>query len=168
MKLSPISLKWILRTYPPFLFQRIWIKKIHSNFTGVDVKIFKSLLNINTNKTLFGGTIFSAIDPLHSILLDQAFQARGMKNTVAWLKSAKIDYLKPGKTSLHFSIRIREHEIEEAYNTIQQKGKVIKTFITEVYDNNGIKCVVCHNEIYIRNLKFDARKLRQLETNKIV
>lgn len=168
MKLSPISLKWILRIYPPFLFQQIWVKKIHAGFTGIDVKIKKNFLNINANKTLFGGTIFSAIDPVHSILLDQAFKARGMKNTVAWLKSAKIDYLKPGKTSLYFSIRIQEHEIEEAYTTIQARGKIVKTFTTEVFDKEGVKCAICQNEIYIRNLKFDLSKLRQRETNKIV
>lgn len=166
MKLSPVSLKWILRTYPPFLFQRIWVKKIHEGFKGIDVKIHKSFLNINSNKTIFGGTIFSSIDPIHSILLDQAFKAKGMKNTVAWLKSAKIDYLKPGRTSLQFSIRLNDDEIEEAFDTIQKNGKIVKTFTTEIFDKDGVKCAVCQNEIYIRNLKFDISKLRKSASTK--
>lgn len=161
MKLSAISLKWILNFYPPFFFQRIWVKKVHQGFEGIDVKINKSFLNINANKTIFGGTIFSALDPIYPILLDQACKAKGMKNTVAWLKSAKIDYLKPGRTNLQFSIRLLEEEIEEAYNTIQEKGKIVKTFTTEIFDKEGVKCAVCQNEIYIRNLKFDVSKLRQ-------
>lgn len=168
MKLSPISLKWILRLYPPFFFQRIWVKRIYPDFKGIDVKIYKSFLNINTNKTVFGGTIFSSLDPIYPILLDQAFKAKGMKNTVAWLKSAKIDYLKPGRTNLHFSILLKEEEINEAYQIIQENGKIVKTFTTEIFDNKGIKCAVCQNEIYIRNLKFDVTKLRQRESNKIV
>lgn len=158
MKLSPISLKWLLRIYPPFFFQRIWVKSIFEDFKGIDVKIYKGPLNINSNKTIFGGTIFSAIDPIYPLLLDQAFRAKGMKNTVAWLKSAKIDYLRPARTDLQFSVRLQDDEIENAYNTIQENGKIVKTFTTDIFDKNGVKCAVSTNEIYIRNLNFDVHK----------
>lgn len=161
MKLTPISLKWILRFYPPFLFQRIWVKKIHPDFKGIDVTIYKSFFNLNANKTVFGGTIFSSLDPIHSILIDQSLKARGLKNTVAWLKSAKIEYLKPGRTNLNFSVRLKDEEMEEAYQTIKNNGKIVKTFSTEILDANGVQCAVCQNEIYIRNLNFDVSKLKQ-------
>ena len=167
MKLSPTSLKWVLRTYPPFVFQRIWVKKIYDNFRGAEVKIYKSFLNINSNKTVFGGTIFSALDPMHSILLDQLFKQKGLKKTVAWLKSAKIDYLKPGTTDLTYRIQLDENEINEAFAVIKENGKVIKTFTTEVFDMKGVKCAVCQNEIYIRDLTFDFSKLKQLHREKI-
>lgn len=154
MKLNPSSLKWLLRFYPPFFFQRIWIKKVNKGFKGIDVKIYKSSLNINSNKTVFGGTIFSALDPIHSILLDQIFQANGLKRTVAWLKSARIEYLKPGKTDLQYSLYLEDKDIADAFEEIKKRGKVIKTFTTAVYDKNGVKCAICHNEIYIRNLDF--------------
>ncbi|MFZ4862949.1 YiiD C-terminal domain-containing protein [Sphingobacterium sp. Mn56C] len=157
MKFTPSSLKWLLRSYPPFLFQRIWVKRIHKDFKGIDVKIYKNILNINSNRTIFGGTIFSAIDPVHPILIDQILRARGITKTIAWLKSAKIEYLKPGRTDLQFSIKLNDTEIQEAFDEIQTRGKVVKTFVTEVFDKNGIKCAICHNEIYIRNLNFGFR-----------
>jgi hypothetical protein len=167
MKLSPTSLKWVLRTYPPFVFQRIWVKKIYDNFSGAEVKIYKSFLNINSNKTVFGGTIFSALDPMHSILLDQLFKQKGLKKTVAWLKSAKIDYLKPGTTDLNYRIQLDEDEINKAFKTIKENGKIIKNFTTEVFDLKGVKCAICQNEIYIRDLTFDFSKLKQLHKEKI-
>lgn len=168
MKLSPTGLKWVLRTYPPFLFQRIWVRKIYDDFKGAEVKICKSFLNINSNKTVFGGTIFSALDPMHPILLDQLFKQKGLRKTVAWLKSAKIDYLKPGTTDLTFQIVLDDKEIEEAFQTIMEKGKVIKTFTTEVFDKNGVKCAVCQNEIYIRDLKFDFSLLKRIDNEKVI
>ncbi|MGN0003624.1 MAG: YiiD C-terminal domain-containing protein [Sphingobacterium composti] len=167
MKLTPSSLKWVLRTYPPFVFQRIWVRKIYDNFRGAEVKIYKSFLNINSNKTVFGGTIFSALDPMHSILLDQLFKQKGLKKTVAWLKSAKIDYLKPGTTDLTYRIQLNEDEIDEAFKTIKENGKVIKTFTTEVFDKKGTKCAVCQNEIYIRDLTFDFSKLKRIQQDKV-
>lgn len=158
MKLTPPSLKWLLRFYPPFFFQRIWVKQVYPDFKGIEVKIIKSKLNINSNKTVFGGTIFSALDPIHSILLDQIFQANGLKNTIAWLKSARIEYLKPGRTDLQFSLRLEESEVNEAFNEIKNKGKIIKTFSTAIFDIHGTKCAICHNEIYIRDLNFKFQR----------
>ncbi len=161
MNFNPTALKWALRFYPPFFFQRIWVKRVLEGFKGMDIKIHKSSLNINANKTVFGGTIFSALDPAHPILLDQIFKSKGMKKTVAWLKSAKIDYIKPGHTNLYFSIRLSDKDIEEAYQTILNEGKVIKTFITEIFDKNGILCALSHNEIYIRDLTFSLRNRKK-------
>ncbi|MDM1049084.1 DUF4442 domain-containing protein [Sphingobacterium hotanense] len=155
MRLSPKTMKWALRIYPPFFFQRIWVKNILDNYLGADLKIFKSIFNINSNNTIFGGTIFSAIDPFYPILLDQYFKHQGILRTVAWLKTAHIEYRKPGRTSMQFSIRLDEEVLKEALETIQTHGKVVKTFATHVYDKKGTLCAVAHNEIYIRNLDFD-------------
>ncbi|MVZ67494.1 DUF4442 domain-containing protein [Sphingobacterium sp. DK4209] len=155
MRLSPKTMKWALRLYPPFFFQRIWVKTILDNYLGADLKINKSIFNINSNGTIFGGTIFSAIDPFYPILLDQYFKHRGILRTVAWLKTAHIEYRKPGRTNLQFSIRLDEAVLQEALESIRTHGKVVKTFATHVYDKDGTLCAVAHNEIYIRNLDFD-------------
>ncbi len=155
MRVSPNALKWALRFYPPFFFQRIWVRQILPGFLGVDIKVIKSLLNINSNKTIFGGTIFSAIDPMYPILLDQYFKKQGIKRTVAWLKTAHIDYIKPGKQDLFISIRLNENELKEALHAIKTQGKIVKTFQTQVFDKNDLLCAVAHNEIYIRDLDFN-------------
>lgn len=129
------------------------------SFLGADVKINKSLMNINSNKTIFGGTIFSAIDPFYPILLDQYFKHQGISRTVAWLKTAHIDYIKPGKYDLEVSIRLNNQILEETLKTIKKEGKVVRTFQTQVFDKHGTLCAVAHNEVYIRDLDFDFAQL---------
>lgn len=163
MRVSPNTLKWGLRLYPPFFFQRIWVKKILPNFLGAEVKINKSFLNINSNRTIFGGTIFSAIDPFYPILLDQYFKHQGILRTVAWLKTAHIDYIKPGRHDLYVSFHLKEEILKEALKAIQHEGKVVKTFQTQVFDKHGTLCAVAHNEIYIRDLDFDLENFRKLQ-----
>ncbi len=128
-------------------------------FLGADVKINRSLMNINSNKTIFGGTIFSAIDPFYPILLDQYFKHQGISRTVAWLKTAHIDYIKPGKYDLEVSIRLNNQILEETLKTIKKEGKVVRTFQTQVFDKHGTLCAVAHNEVYIRDLDFDFAQL---------
>lgn len=151
MNVNPKTLKWLLRFYPPLFFQRIWVVEFGVDFTWVEVKIKKSFLNINYNKTIFGGTIFSASDPFYAILFDQILQKRGFKTRV-WLKSAHIQYLKPGNTNLHFRINISQTDIVEAEQKLQTDGKFVKTFPIEMYNKHGILCAIVQNEVYLRNL----------------
>ncbi|WP_017257581.1 DUF4442 domain-containing protein [Pedobacter arcticus] len=157
MNVSPNTLKWLLRFYPPLFFQRIWVVKFGEDFRSVEVKINKSILNINYNKTLFGGTIFSASDPFYAILFDQILQKRGFKTKV-WLKSAHIRYLKPGNTTLRFKINIVPEDIFEAEQQLKAGEKFIKTYPIEMYNEAGVLCAVVQNEVYVRNLHIGEKQ----------
>jgi len=158
MIVSEKTLKWALCLYPPFLFQRIWVKKFHDGFLGVDVKITNSFLNRNYNGSIFGGSIYAATDPFYALLFDQLMQRRGFKARV-WLKSAAIQYLKPGLTSLHFTIKITDEMIAEAEKSLNETGKFVKSYPMELYNEEGILCATVMNEIYLRH-KFPDEKQR--------
>lgn len=140
-----------MRFYPPLFFQRIWVKKFENDFSCVEVKIAKSFLNSNYNNSIFGGTIFAASDPFYAILFDQALQRRGLKTRV-WLKSAEIQYLKPGRSHLYFKISISDSDITEAEKTLHEVGKFVKRFPIEIYNKQGELCAKVQNEVYVRNL----------------
>jgi hypothetical protein len=151
MIVSEKTLKWALCLYPPLFFQRIWVKKFHTGFRGADVKISRSLLNRNYNGSIFGGTIYAATDPFYSILFDQLLQREGFKTRV-WLKSASIQYLKPGRSALYFTIQITDEMLNEAIETLNTKGKFVKAFPMEIKNKEGEVCATVMNEVYIRNL----------------
>ncbi len=151
MKVSANTLKWALRFYPPLFFQRIWVLKFGNDFKSAEVKINKSLLNQNYNKTIFGGTIFSATDPFYALLFDQIFRKKGYKIRV-WLKSASIQYLKPGSTDLYFKIQITNDDIKEAETALNSAGKYVKSFPMEIRNKQGEICAMVNNEVYLRNL----------------
>lgn len=151
MIVSERVLKWAMCLYPPLLFQRIWVKRFHPNFYGVDVKISNSFFNRNYNGSIFGGTIYAATDPFYAILFDQLMQRKGYKVRV-WLKSGYIQYLKPGLTSLYFTIKITDEMIAEAEQTIKANGKFVKTYPLELFNKNGELCATALNEVYLRQI----------------
>lgn len=151
MIVSENTLKWAMRFYPPLFFQRIWVKKISKGFTGAEVKISRSFLNINYNRSIFGGSIFSASDPFHALLFDQILQRRGFKCQV-WLKSSQIRYLKPGRSNLYFTISLSEEEIREAETSLKTVGKFVKAYPINIYNSANELCITVVNEVYIRNL----------------
>lgn len=150
MIVSESTLKWALCLYPPLLFQRIWVKRFHKGFRGVDVKINKSIFNRNYNGSIFGGTIFSATDPFYAILFDQIMLRKGYKCRV-WLKSATIQYLKPGRSDLYFTLHISDEMIAEAETALHSTGKFVKAYPVQLYNKEGELCALVSNEIYLRN-----------------
>jgi hypothetical protein len=153
MEMSENALKWLMRFYPPFLTQRIWVKKIHKDFRQIDVKINRSLLTTNLGKSTFGGTIFSATDPFYALLLNQIVKREGMK-PVVWLKSAQINYLKPADTDLHFSLKIDEELIAEMFEKLRSEGRFVKELPIHIYNNRGELCVTAMNEVYVRDTNY--------------
>lgn len=154
MKLNENGLKWLMRFYPPMLFQRIWVKKIYPNFRGIEVKINRSVFTTNLGNSIFGGTIFSATDPFYALLLGQIMRRKGYRITV-WLKSAQIHYLKPGRSDLYFTLKISEETITEAEQAMNKgNGKFIKAFPIEVFDKDKELCATVMNEVYVRNLDY--------------
>jgi len=151
MLVSERALKWAMRFYPPLFFQRIWVLKFERGFRGADIKISKSIFNTNYNRTIFGGTIFSAADPFYPILFFQILKRRG-HNIKVWLKHSKIDYIKPGTQNLYFSIHLHETEITEAAEALNLSGKFVKTFSVKITDKQGNLFAMVYNEIYIKNI----------------
>jgi len=157
MVISENGLKWLIRFYPPLFFQRIWVIGFKKDFRGVAVRIKKSLFNKNYNRSIFGGTLFAAADPFYPILFQQILTRKGYK-IIVWLKSAQINYLKPGNTDLHFTINIDDSTVSEAEQILNTEGKYIKTFLIEMFDACGEACVSVQVELYVRNLKLDNRE----------
>ena len=140
-----------MRLYPPLFFQRIWVQKFEGDFTSCSVKLSKSFLNKNYNGSIFGGTIYAATDPFYALLFDQLMQRRGFKVRV-WLKSASIQYLKPGRGNLYFTIRVTEVMIADAEEALKTVGKFVKAYPMEITNKEGELCATVMNEVYIRNL----------------
>lgn len=151
MHLSAKSLKWLMRFYPPLLINRIWVIAISPDFSYAKVKITKSILNSNFNKSIFGGTIYSAGDPFFALMIWGIFNQRDYKTKV-WLKSAGIQFLKPAHTNMYLEFKISEEEVIQAEAEFIQTGKYIHSFTIEVKDARGVVCALLSTEIYARNI----------------
>lgn len=149
MKVSENTLKWGMRLYPPLLLQRIWIQNIDSGFRGADVKINRSLITLNFGKAIFGGTIYTAADPFYAMLFGQLLKHKGY-NISIWLKSASIQFLRPGRTDLYYRIVITEEMIDEIEKELEANAVFVKSYSIKIYSKTGDLYAIAKNEIYIR------------------
>ncbi len=151
MILSERNARWVLSLYPPLLFQRISVKRFGSGFRTAEVRIARSLFNRNYNKTTFGGTIFSAVDPVYVFMYWQIFARKGF-TIQSWLKSASIDYKKPGDTALTIHFSLSEADIQEAEDELNRVGKFVKKHPIEIRNTRNELCAFAETEIYMRKI----------------
>ena len=111
-----ISARWgkfMLNCFPPLFFQRIRIEEFSDDFRYCRIRVKKSWLSRNLHGATFGGTIFSGADPAFGIMYWQVFAQRG-ERVQAWIKSARIRFQKPARSSLVYEYRITDEDVAAA------------------------------------------------------
>ena len=128
--------KWLMNLYPPLIVNRISVKRISGDYKLVEVRVKKSILNRNLQKSIFGGTIFSAADPFHALMYWQIFKMRGV-HCEAWLKRAEIQYLKPANSDLRLLFEISDDDIEIVNAQLEERGKAEMVHETAILNNKN-------------------------------
>ncbi|MAF64120.1 MAG: hypothetical protein CMJ84_00485 [Planctomycetes bacterium] len=148
-KLSPRSFRWMLNVFPPLMLQRIRVVSVGADFLSCRVRIAKSPLTRNLHGATFGGTIFSAADPIVATLFWQLFARRGIV-VETWLQGGSVHYAKPAKTPLTIDVHLSEEEVASASAELEERGRFRRTHELEARDAAGDVCARITTEIYVR------------------
>ena len=146
------SMKWALNIFPPLLFNRIKIADSSKDFKHLKVKIKYSWINKNIQKSIFGGTILSAIDPYHAVMYWRVFKDMGFPMEV-WVKKVEVRYTKPAKSNLTIDFQLTDEEIRLAITNLQQENRHEAWHNVDVFDESGEKCAESRVLVFIRNHK---------------
>lgn len=152
IQLSRRGLKYFLNIFPPLFFNRIAIQEISEDFMYMKVRVRHSWMNKNFHRTIFGGTIFSAIDPYFPTLYWHVFSRKGLPMEV-WLKSAEIQFRRPASSDLKLEFWLTEEDIENAVKGLQKEGKHEVWHSIQAIDKQGVVCAEAKALVYLRNYK---------------
>jgi acyl-coenzyme A thioesterase PaaI-like protein len=147
----------MLNWFPPLLFQRIRVEEISEDFRYCRIRVRKSWLTRNLHGATFGGTIFSGADPAFAVMFWQVFARRG-ESVQAWLKSARIEYLRPAWSSLVYEYRISEEEVEGMARELEERGTGLVEHVLEAVDEGGVVCARVVTVTYLRRLREGQRE----------
>jgi len=100
----------------------------------------------NYVSTIFGGSIYSAVDPIYMLMLIH----RLGKDYVVWDKSASIQFKKPGRETLHARFVVTDEELESIRGALETQRSVDRTYMVELKDSSETVCATVEKIIYIR------------------
>jgi acyl-coenzyme A thioesterase PaaI-like protein len=96
--------------------------------------------------TIFGGSIYSAVDPIYMLMLIH----RLGKDFLVWDKAASIQFKKPGRESLHARFIVDDEELATIRAALEMQRSIDRTYSIELKDSAGNVCATVEKLIYIR------------------
>lgn len=105
-----------------------------ADFSEVHVRLPLSWRTCNYHGTIFGGSIYGAVDPIHAIML---IHRLGEEHEV-WVKGASVRFLRPGRGDLWAHFRLDDAEVEAVRALAAAAGEAERTYEVTLVDGGGV------------------------------
>ena len=119
---------------------------IARDWREVRVELPLSLRTRNYVGTIFGGSMYGAVDPVYMIML--------MKNLgrgyVVWDKAAAIRFRRPGRRTLSARFSLEEAELQAIRDALRHEPAVERTYVVELRDPDGEVCARVEKTLHVR------------------
>lgn len=126
--------RWAFNVWPCFRGTGARVAFIASDWSEVRVRLPLSWRTRNYVGTIFGGSLYAAVDPFYMLMLIH----RLGPEYVVWDKAASIRFRKPGRSTLFATFRLEEAEVDEIRRLLRDQPKVDRTYPVELKDAEGV------------------------------
>jgi hypothetical protein len=139
-------LRWRFNLFPAYRGTGARVDYIADDFREVRIRLPLSWRTRNAVRTIFGGSMYGAVDPIYMIMLMYTLG----RDYVVWDKSATIRFRKPGRTTLHATFKIGDAELDAIRAATANGQPVDRTYSVQLVDRDGVVHAEIEKVIYIR------------------
>ena len=122
------------------------IAYIASDWREVRIRLPLSLRTRNYVGTIFGGSMYGAVDPIYMVMLIRNLGP----GYVVWDKSASIRFRRPGRTTLHARFVIDQAELDAIREALRTERAVDRVYRIELTDAHGAVHAEVEKVIHVR------------------
>jgi hypothetical protein len=138
-------LRWRFNLFPAYRGTGARVTYIAADFREVRVKLPLSWRTRNYVGTIFGGSLYGAVDPVYMIML---IRILGPGWTV-WDKAATIRFRRPGRNTLFARFVLDDEEIA-AIRRLTEGSTMDRVYTIELADAAGLVHATVEKTIHIR------------------
>lgn len=118
---------------------------IADDYSEIRIKLPLNWKTRNYVGTIFGGSIYGAVDPIYMIMLIKMLGP----DYVVWDKTASIRFKKPGKKTLFATFNIPAGEIEEIKSLVKNSSAIDRTYTCTLCDRSGMVYAEIEKVIFV-------------------
>ncbi|WP_224447718.1 DUF4442 domain-containing protein [Haloprofundus salilacus] len=122
------------------------VRYIAADWSRVQVELPLTWRTKNVYGTLFGGSMYAAVDPVYVIMLNRRL---GDDFTV-WDRAAEIKFKKPGDRTLYADFRLSDEEVDAIYETLDPGESTDREYRLQLFDADGEVYVEVSKTLYVR------------------
>lgn len=118
---------------------------VAADFSEIHVALPLTLWTRNYVGTIFGGSLYGAIDPIYMLMLIRILGPE----YVVWDKAATIRFRKPGRSTLYARFVLSEEEVRTIRELAAQNPSVDRVYPLELVDKDGVVHASFEKTLYI-------------------
>jgi hypothetical protein len=138
--------RWGFNLFPAYRGTGGRITFIADDWREIRVRVPLSWRTRNYVGTIFGGSMYGALDPVYMIMLIKLLGP----GYVVWDKAATIRFRKPGRETLTAIFRIAPEEPAAIRSEVDQNGKVERIYTVDLINAAGEVHATCEKVLSIR------------------
>ncbi len=139
-------IRWGFNLFPAYCATGARLTYIARDFREVKIKLPLSWQTRNYVGTIFGGSMYAAVDPVYMLMLIKNLG----RDYVVWDKSACIRFKKPGRTTLYARFVLEAAEIEDIREALRTVHHVDRNYSVELVDAAGVVHASIEKVVYVK------------------
>jgi acyl-coenzyme A thioesterase PaaI-like protein len=148
--------RWGWNLFPAYRGTGGRVTYIGSDFREVRVRIPLNRRTRNYVGSIFGGSLYGAVDPIYMLMLIKVLG----REYVVWDKAAAIRFRRPGRSTLYAVCRLADEEILAIRGLLESQPSVDRHYRIDLTDAEGVVHAAVEKTIYIGR-KQDQNEGRQ-------
>ena len=137
--------RWGFNFFPAYRGTGGRVTYIAGDWTEIRVTVPLNWRTRNYEKTIFGGSMYVAIDPIYMFMLIKLLGPE----YVVWDKTAAIRFRRPGRERLFARFVVTPDELVEIRDRVAAAGKYEKSYTVELTSKSGEVHAICEKGIHI-------------------
>lgn len=131
--------RWKFNLFPAYRGTGARVLYISDDFREMRVKIPLNWRTRNYVGTIYGGSMYSGIDPIYMLMLIKNLG----ENFIVWDKAATIRFKRPGKETLFADFELTTEELDEIKRILETQKSLDRTYNVKLKDKNGkVHCII--------------------------
>ena len=139
-------MRWMFNLFPAYRGTGARVTYISDDFHEARIRLPLSWRTRNLVGTIYGGSIYAAVDPFYMVLLIKLLGAE----YVVWDKAAEIRFRKPGRGTLFATFKIDERELRAIREVTASGDAVDRAYDVDLVDGEGVPHATVRKVVYIR------------------
>ena len=139
-------MRWGFNWFPAYRGTGARIEYLASDMREARVRLPLNWRTRNYVGTIFGGSLYAALDPVYMILLIKTLGP----DYVVWDKAATIRFQRPGRSTLRATFRLDDTELDAIREAVARDGRVERTYTVDLRDADGNVVASCDKLLSVR------------------
>jgi len=138
--------RWWFNFFPAYRRTGGRITYIAGDLHEIRVKLPLNWKTRNYVGSLFGGSMYGAIDPIYMIMLIKLLGPE----YIVWDKAATIQFKKPGQKTLYARFEISQEELVDVRRRLTTEPSLNRTYQVDLTDSDGEVYASFEKTLYMR------------------